>query len=218
MKTSLTAFGLILLVVGASPLTAASLEAYLPLTEGLTWEFRQQFSTLEAPTPQAEARAVKKNLATTQFQGQKVHSQVFTFYPPGQGEKQETTSFIAADAQGYYVLARKTKNDSEVKPLPEKFYILKLPLEKGTSWKQKAEGAMLEQVIQETQAQVTVPAGTFRDCLLIKRLVFTSESDKTPAAEMLLWFAPGVGNVKVVTRLPGQKGELIQELVRFSNR
>lgn len=215
----LTAIGsLALLLAGATPLKAASLETYLPLKEGLTWEFRHQFVATGDHTPQAEARAVKKNLAPTEVQGLKVYPQIFTYHPPGQGEKQETTSYIAADTQGYYVLARKTQKDREPRILPEKFYILKQPLQKGAVWVQKAEGAILHHLLQETQARVTVPAGTFTDCLLIKRLVFESEKDQTPTSEMYFWFAPGVGNVKVVTKLPGQKRELIQELVRFSNR
>lgn len=218
MRILLALGSLLLLLPGALPLKAASLESYLPLKEGLVWEFRHQFGTQGDPAPRAEARAVKKNLPPTEIQGLKVYPQVYTFHPPGEGEKQETTSYIAADAHGYYVWARKTGHDSGPRLLSEKFYILKQPLQKGASWVQKDQGLTLHQVVQETKAQVTVPAGTFTDCLLIKRSVFESEKDQTPTSEIYFWFAPQVGNVKVVTKLPGQKQELTQELVKFTGQ
>jgi hypothetical protein len=215
MRTILAVLSLILLG-GAAPLKAASLETYLPLREGLTLEFRQKFLAPGEQKPRAEARAIRKNLAPTELRGQKVHPQVYIFYPPDPGQSQETTSFIASDDQGFYVLARKTSKDRELQFLPEKFYILKLPLMKGTSWKQRAEGNILHQVIQETGVQVTVPAGTFTDCLLVKRSVFASEGDQTPTSELWLWYAPHVGNVKVLTKVTDPKGELLQELVSFT--
>lgn len=215
MKTTLSLLT-ILVVLGLKGLgQAASPESYLPLQEGMVWEFRHTYVDLKNKEELTKAKSIKKNLAPTEAKGVKVYPQLFSFYQPENILKQETKSFIAKDDHGFYVYARQGKDEKEPAVLEETFYILKYPLQKGTSWKQKAEGMLLHNSIEDTKATVKVPAGTFQNCLLLKKLAFQREGDKEPIHETLFWFAPGVGNVKVITKMLDRQRELTQELVSF---
>jgi hypothetical protein len=194
---------------GASP------ETYLPLSEGMTWEFQHSFFDLKTKGHIGSGKSIKKNLAPTELKGTKVVPQVFSFYQPADVLKQETTSFIAQDATGFHVLARQGANDKEPKILPEKYSILKLPLTPGASWQQQAEGFVLKDSIEATDAQVQVPAGAFSQCLVVKKLYFNPKNLAAPVQEARLWFAPGVGHVKTVIKHPQENKEIVQELVSF---
>jgi len=194
---------------------AASPESYLPLQEGLTWEFRQTFFDLKTKEKTGEAKAIKKNLAPVELKGTKVSPQVFLFYQPANVLKQETKSFLDKDQDGFYVVARQSTNDKEPVIDKEKFYVLKFPLTKGATWKQYAEGLIMHNTIESTEATVQVPAGTFKNCLLIKKMYFQKNDPTKAIQESLLWFAPDVGNVKVVVKNTPNNREIVQELVSF---
>jgi hypothetical protein len=201
--------GLSLWGFGASP------DSYLPLTEGMVWEFQHKFLDLKTKDQIGVAKSIKENLAPVELKGTRVIPQIFSFYQPATVLKQKTKSFIVKDSSGSYVFARQTLEDKEPKILAEKFYILKFPLTKGASWKQQAEGLLLYNTIESTDATVQVPAGTFINCLLMKKVYFTQKDAKNAVQEALFWFAPDVGNVKVVIKNPPENKEIIQELVSF---
>jgi hypothetical protein len=201
--------GLSLWGFGASP------HSYLPLTEGMVWEFQHKFLDLKTNEQIGVAKSTKENLAPVELKGNKVIPQIFSFYQPATVLKQKTKSFIAKDSSGYYVFASESLEDKEPKILAEKFYILKFPLTKGASWKQQAEGLLLHNTIESTDATVQVPAGTFINCLLVKKLYFSQKDPDNAVQEALFWFAPDVGNVKVVIKNPPQHKEIVQELVSF---
>ena len=194
---------------GASP------ESYLPLKEGMTWEYQNKFIDLKTKDQVGSGKAVKKNLAPMELQGTRAVPQVFSFYQPDDVLKQESRSFIVKDAAGFYVFARQSASDKEPKIIGEKYYILKFPLTKGATWKQEAEGLILQDTIESSDATIQVPAGTFTNCLMVKKLFFNPKSPKTPLQEALFWFAPEVGNVKVVIKNLQENKELVQELVSF---
>ncbi|MFZ2087653.1 MAG: hypothetical protein WAU47_03680, partial [Desulfobaccales bacterium] len=106
--------------------------------------------------------------------------------------------------------------DQAPKILPEKQYILKFPLNQGASWKQQAEGFILEDTIIDTKGSVQTPAGAFQDCLVLKRIYFHPKNPNTPLQEALFWFAPGVGNVKTIIKHTQENKEIVQELVSFT--
>ena len=194
---------------GASP------ERYVPLSEGMTWEFHHAFFDLKTKSHIGSGKSLKKNLSPTELKGTRVVPQVFSFYQPAQVLKQETTSFIAQDASGFHVVARQSAADKELKFVPEKYYILKFPLTPGASWKQQAEGFIIQDVIEAVDARVQVPAGAFNQCLVVKKQYFNPKNLDTPAQEALLWFAPDVGHVKTVIKHPQENKEIVQELVSF---
>jgi hypothetical protein len=208
-------FAILLMLGSSSWVWGASPESYLPLKAGLVWEYQNKFIDLKTNSQVGSAKAVKKNLPAVNLQGVSAVPQVFTSLQSGEAPKQETKSFIAKDAAGFYVLARQAPNDKEPKLIPQKYYILKLPLTKGTSWQQEAEGFVLRDTIEATDASVQVPAGTFTNCLMIKRVYLHPQDLKTPLQEAVFWFAPEVGNVKVDIKHLKENKEMVQELVSF---
>ena len=193
--------------LGASP------ESYVPLKEGMVWEYQNKFFDLKSKSEVGASKATKKNLAPMELQGTKVVPQVFSFSKSEEASKQETRSFIAQDTAGIFVFARQGANDTAPKIIGEKYYILKFPLTRGASWRQEAEGFILQDTIESTDASVQVPAGTFNNCLLVKKLFFNLKDPNTPLQEALFWFAPDVGNVKVVIKQLKENREMVQELV-----
>jgi hypothetical protein len=196
-------------VWGASP------DNYFPMKDGMGWEYQYKVFDLTSKNQIGTGKSLKKNLAPMELKGTKVVPQVFSFYEPANVLKQENTSFVAKDAAGFYVLARKATNDNEPKILPEKYYVLKFPLTKGASWKQEVEGFILQDTVESTDASVQVPAGTFQNCLMVKKSYFNPKNPNTSIKETVFWFAPDVGNVKVVIKHPPENKEIVQELVSF---
>ncbi|MFZ2089505.1 MAG: hypothetical protein WAU47_13105 [Desulfobaccales bacterium] len=182
----------------------------------MRWEFQHNFFDLKSKNQIGSGKSIKKNLAPRELSGTRVVPQVFSFYQPAQVLKQESTSFIFQDATGFHVLARQGAKDPAPKILPEKQYILKFPLNQGASWKQQAEGFILEDTVIDTKGSVQTPAGAFQDCLVVKRLYFAPKNPNTPLQEALFWFAPGVGNVKTIIKHPQENKEIVQELVSFT--
>jgi len=209
LATFLFLLGLRGLAFGASP------ESYLPLQEGLVWEYQNKFFDLKSRDQIAGAKAIKKNLAPTDLQGTRVVPQVFSSYQPDNVLRQETRSFIAKDDAGFCVFARQAGPDKKPEISPGKYYILKFPLTKGAAWQQEAEGFSLRDTIEAVDASVQVPAGAFNNCLLVKKLYFNPKNPGKPMQEALFWFAPEVGNVKVVIKNFQENKEMVQELVSF---
>jgi hypothetical protein len=196
-------------VWGVSP------ESYLPLQEGMVWEFQHTFLDLKTKQQIGAAKSIKENLAPEELHGLKVIPQVFAFYQPADQLKQKMKSFIANDASGFYVVARQSLNEEKPQFIPEKFYILKFPLTKGAAWKQPAGELIIHNTIENTEATVRVPAGEFSHCLLIKKVYFHRQEPHNAIQEGLFWFAPEVGHIKVVTKNSPENKEIIQELVSF---
>jgi len=210
-KVALLAFLLSLVVAGWA--WGASPESFMPLKEGMVWEYQNKFSDLKTHEQLGAGKAIKKNLAPIELQGTQVVPQVFSFYQPDNVLRQETKSFIVKDAGGFSVFARQSGTDKEPKMVGGKYYILKFPFTKGAAWKQEAEGFVLQDTIEATDASVQVPAGTFTNCLLVKKLYYSPKNPDTPLQEALFWFAPDVGNVKVIIKQLQENKELVQELV-----
>jgi hypothetical protein len=181
----------------------------------MTWEYQNKFLDLKSKEQGIAGKAIKRNLASMDLQGTKVVPQVFSFYQPAETLRQETKSFIVKDGAGFFVFARQSSNDKEPQIMAGKYYILKFPLTKGASWKQEAEGFILQDTVESTDASVQVPAGTFNNCLLVKKLYFSPKNPSTLLQEATFWFAPDVGNVKVVIKQLQENKELVQELVSF---
>ena len=201
--------GFSLCSLGASP------DSYLPLTEGIVWEFQHKFLDLKTKDQIGVAKSIKENLAPVELKGTRVIPQIFSFYQPATVLKQKTKSFITEDSSGFYVFANESLKDKEPKILAEKFYLLRFPLTKGSSWKQQSEGLLLHNTIESTDETVKVPAGTFINCLLVKKLYFHQKDSDKPVQEALFWFAPDVDNIKVVIKNQPENKEIVQELISF---
>jgi len=85
-------------------------------------------------------------------------------------------------------------------------YILKFPLDIETSWHNKHPNGMELSQIESISDTVTVPAGTFIQCILVRTVVKTSSGAQQ--SEKATWFAPGVGPIKEVSQ--GQVNYVMQ--------
>jgi hypothetical protein len=208
-------FVTIFLVLGIFSLALASPPSHIffPMEEGMKWEYQYKVLDLKSQHQVGAGKSIKMNLAPMELNGTKVVPQVYSFYEPAHVLKQETTSYVAKDDTGFYVLARKGSSDKEPKIIPTKYYVLKFPLAMGSTWKQEVEGFILQDTVVSTDASVEVPAGTFKNCLHVKKLYFNPKDPNTPVKETEFWFAPDVGNVKVVIKTPQENKEIVQELV-----
>ncbi len=79
-------------------------------------------------------------------------------------------------------------------PTPEPgWYWLKIPLKVGATWRIRSPDGANKGRIMSLTAQTTVPAGTFKNCLLVRQ----TWSDGSLG---LVWYAPGKGEVKAERR------------------
>ncbi len=190
----------------------ATVENYLPLKEGMVWEFQHKMFDLKSKDQIDSGKSIKKNLAQMQLRGMKVIPQIYSFFQQNNVLKQETKSFLVQDDKGIFVFARQSAKDNEP-TIQEKYYILKFPISKGASWQQEAEGLILRDTIESIDASVQVPAGSFNNCLVMKKLYIDPKNPEKTVQESVFWFAPDVGNVKVITRHPQRNMEIVQDLV-----
>jgi len=101
---------------------------------------------------------------------------------------------FAALIGGYDALARQDANGLLTKDMPAaatREYVIKKPIIVGATW-QGAETGATYKITSKTKS-VTVPAGTFTNCLAVL-CTDTSAGTKSTA-----YYAPGVGKVLVVT-------------------
>lgn len=98
----------------------------------------------------------------------------------------------------------------------ERRYLLKLPLTAGTRWLSITSLTSVERyVITADSATVTVPAGTFRECIQVRS---RDRRGRHGTLEALFYYAPKVGLVKVVTSLDRRYQKVPQwrlELVKY---
>ncbi|MBW2504859.1 MAG: hypothetical protein JRE16_09855 [Deltaproteobacteria bacterium] len=132
-----------------------------------------------------------------------------------------TDYLIKQDKKGIYRVGKRTIVDLEVTMDPEPRFVLKYPLEAGTSWVVKTHPYVIRRVhpyvefyhrsitfpmnyhIESTDATVRVPAGVFKNCIEV-----VGEADLTMYVDPRIgwgelpvttheWYALGVGLVKL---------------------
>jgi hypothetical protein len=167
---------------------------YYPLKEGPVWNYQMQGMSL-----------IITNLESRELEGklvipQKASAGNFTFF-----------SFAVEDKSGIYEFAEQKPDNEEpqVKKFPS--YYFKYPLQTGNSWKESADESdiattiPMQYSIESLNETVTVPAGTFKKCLKVKK-TGTTKLDKgifgvvTVNKEEISWYAPGVGMIKAMQK------------------
>ena len=122
---------------------------------------------------------------------------------------------IGEDVHGIYSRRRSSE---------EKTYLIKYPLKIGTYWYSKKETSLasplsynkdvvLKNTIEALNDVVTVPAGTFRNCIKIKGegILETGQLFGGPVSievEVYTWYAPGFYVIKGIHRERIKRGEL----------
>ncbi|MDX2167248.1 MAG: hypothetical protein SF182_09300 [Deltaproteobacteria bacterium] len=158
-------------------------------------------------------------------------------------ENGHSYAFFARDKRGIAEIARQARGSNDVVPLAEPVYQLRFPLSVGTTWDTRqpmrvtdSEELMMTGTAQiaAVDAEVTVPAGTFRRCVRIdsesighRTIPHLNGRDIDGDAEIQVntstWLAPGVGTVKHTLRMTLRpeslgSGEQTLELVQFKTR
>lgn len=200
--------------------------AYFPLKQGLTWALRFRTST------GAAGRLVTTNLAPRKVLG------VMAVGQRNVGAARSFTEYYAAEPDGVRYVARETPEGLK-SHLKDHAYVIKYPIKVGTSWSEvdRTIGGTVfsaKTMIESVSDTVTVPAGTFKECVRVRETgiasLVKSVADVRPAAatgghaikvEDYYWLAPGVGVIKGTHRESAGKGVMARsigiqlELMRF---
>jgi hypothetical protein len=95
-------------------------------------------------------------------------------------------------------------------------YLLKYPLQKGKRWLSVTGVTTVERYqIIDTNRTLTVPAGTYRKCIVVRS---TQRLGPQGTLEAYHYYAPKIGPVKIATSLKSGRGRLPQwslELVAY---
>jgi len=119
-------------------------------------------------------------------------------------------NFYVEDQSGIYSIAQQTFNSPEpVITKPD--YLLHFPIEIGSTYEEKGKTQALTTNIpikvlfkvESNKETVTVPAGTFENCLKIRGVGDSIQNHGILGkakihAEYLFWYAPGIGLIKAV--------------------
>jgi hypothetical protein len=180
---------------GALEIAAAvSLERYEPLKEGAEWRY-----SIVRKKGKIEEKYERDYvvLAPTKINNDNVMP-VKSFDKKIKGYRLD---FYRIDKDSCTIVA--SQKDSDAKPIARNIIILKAPLKVGTTW----ESEKVVSTIVSVNDTITVPAGTFNNCLKIQ--------DISPAKKLaqMRWYAPDVGDIKFDIKV-GEVTMLV-ELISF---
>jgi len=184
-------------------------QGYFPLQEGLSWTYR--VTTEREGGRSSEVFRVRNVEHRTE--GGVTHAVRRT--------ENGTDYVIAEDDTGIYRIAKRLVVQLEPVPDPHPRYVLRKPLQPGTSWTMTSHPYVLQRMyeakdvlrrtmsvemafeIEDTAASVRVPAGTFDNCVLVVGRgtlpIYTDAVDGWADVPVVSreWYAPGVGLVKL---------------------
>lgn len=107
---------------------------------------------------------------------------------------------MATDNMGIYRYGEQPDEKAEPVPTKPKVYSLKDPVSTGTTWdintKLGEDDLTVNLTVESTSEAVTVPAGTYKDCVKIKHKGASQKEGAGVSLEAFEWYAPEVGLVK----------------------
>jgi hypothetical protein len=160
-------------------------ESYYPLKEGMRWEY------IVLSDKSDTKKLIITNLAPREVHGKKV--------TPRKWELGGNTfiEFMEKDDSGIYRYAEQVGEKGTPTLVTPKECHLKFPITEGNNWTMttKFGNSTLNVAftIESVSEDVTVPAGTFKDCLKIKQV---GGNDADASIMGYEWYAPKVGIVK----------------------
>ena len=184
---------------------------YYPLLPNIRYEYRVKATTGDAgQTRDFNLSAAITTMKSMEFRGKTVIPQKYEVA----GEF-ASLSFVTEDKTGVYYFASQRPKDREPELTDPLQYVIRYPVGEGASWIQKSAEfdlinnnqklpVALKAVIESTAEIVTVPSGSFANCLKIK-MIGTAQGEGLQShlrfdIEKTLWYAPGVGMVKSIQR------------------
>ncbi len=131
-----------------------------------------------------------------------------------QGDKSFNLDYyVRKEKDGYFYYAQKTQDKDKPTVFKSQQYILKVPIQLGTSWENESMITFvkanypitLKTTIVDDKETITVPAGNFYNCLKVESKGFTEKSQLLVGTvkfirEDICWYAPGIGLIKSVSR------------------
>jgi len=196
------------------------------MKEGLEWTYLTQGSSIFG-----EERSLKMTITT--LSRRELNGKTVT---PLKVNANGNISFIFCieDKTGIYSIANQTNNSPE--PIISKpDYILHFPIQIGSTYEIHTMTQLLTSnipikvlfKIESNKETVTVPAGTFENCLKISGIGSSIQSHGVLGkgkikAEYISWFAPGIGQIKSVIKeesnhMMSGGGSLLIQLESFKN-
>jgi hypothetical protein len=176
----------VVLGCAAFTLFARHFEGYFPLAEKITLEYEL---VRQKPDGSIEkGRLFVTNLAPMRLANKTVVPRRYDLKMQD-GLKQSYSIFFHNDQEGILFFGFQTDKEAQPQVASPPYYYLKNPLKVGASW---GEGDSPKGKVESLSEAVTVPAGTFTNCLRIK---ITFPPNK-PLAEGLFWYGEKVGIVK----------------------
>ncbi len=177
-------------------------ESYYPLKAGLRWEY------IVISDQGVTKKLLITNLAPREVQGKKV--------TPRKWDEggHVFIEFMEKDGSGIYRYAEQLGEGGTPTLVTPKECHLKFPITEGNNWNMttKMGNSTLNVAftIESVSEDVTVPAGTFQDCLKIKQ---TGSDDAGASLMGYEWYAPKVGIVKslVTIKQKAKDGTIIVE-------
>jgi len=227
-----TICGLILVIVGIGSYLYFSgsyekrVETYYPLDEGRKWIYQTSFT--KGPERKT-GKIMVTNLAPRKLEDKIVIPRKWDILKDETNTSTNITyffSFIGKDVQGIYEFAFQSPEDVSPKILKSPNYIIRYPIKIGTSWEVEARSKLLNDApmilkttIEAIDDIVTVPAGTFKNCLRIKAegVIRKEElgNEIIVNIEGYRWYAPGVGFIKDIRKEKGSGRFLIPDYVEI---
>ena len=171
-------------------------EAYYPLKEGMRWEYNV-----------TSDKGATKKLIITNLAPREVNDRKVT---PRKWELGGTTFYelMYKDDTGIYRYAEQQAENAPPSILTPKECHLKFPVTKGNNWNMttKLDGGPLtvNLSIDSVSEDVTVPAGSFKDCLKIRQ---AGENEAGASVLGYEWYAPKVGVVKSIVTIKKKSKE-----------
>ena len=181
---------------------------YFPLKAGMTWEYSST----------SDKRETRK-IVITNLAPRKVNDTTVT---PRKWELGGASKYdlVAKDDNGVYLFGEQASENAEPTILRARAYYLPQAITEGTSWdittKLGDDEVKLTLTIEGINDVVTVPAGTFKNCVKIKHVGSNVPGEKKEAEFSVLayeWYAPNVGWVKslVTINKKSKDGTLVSE-------
>ncbi len=174
-------------------------EEYFPKEEGL----KKEFDIIER-LPNGETKKgilTVTNLPSKQLQGKKVYPRRY------EGTGKSTIYFVVLDKDGCYRLGKQYIGAAEPEIYKDKRYDLKNPIESGTSWSSKWGSPTAKEELADVKATiasindiVTVPAGTYRNCVKVRRTGEIKRGTVKVIRETYDWYCSDLGWIKTITK------------------
>jgi hypothetical protein len=202
------------LLNGCSEQHASQQDSYFPLTLDMKWTYRV--------TTEVAGRIETREFEESNSDMALLHNHPHRVRITSEG----TRYYLRSVDEGIYRNAKRTIVESKVRMDKEPHWVLKRPYQVGTSWSNLTypyvlrrispyeqtltRGSALKMAYQITQldAEVDVPAGHFKNCLLVEgEAQLTLYADGREGYQDIEintreWYAPGIGLVKLIREEP----------------